>query len=61
MVLEAVALRLPAGGVVGKVLSLLAGAGGLLLETLVQGGPVVGLPLLATVTPCSSSLGVQVE
>ena len=61
MVLEAVALCLPAGGVVGKVLSLLAGTGGLLLETLVQGGPVVGLPLLATVTACSSGLGVQVE
>ena len=80
MVLEAAALRLPAGGVVGEVLPLLARARGLLhtakpvshhqeggdgggdlLEALVQGRPVVRLPVLPAVAARAPSLGVQVE
>ena len=61
MVLEAVALCLPAGGVVGEVLPLLARPGRLLLEALVQGRPVVSLPFLATVTTSPSRLRVKVK
>ena len=78
MVLEAAALRLPAGGVVGEVLPLLARARGLLhtaklvshhqgdgggdlLEALVQGRPVVRLPVLPAVAARAPRLGVQVE
>ena len=79
VVLEAAALGLPAGGVVGEVLPLLArargllhtaklsihqvsgGGGGDLLEALVQGRPVVSLPLLATVTTSPSRLRVKVK
>ena len=80
MVLEAAALGLPAGGVVGEVLPLLARARGLLhthtlvshhqgggdgggdlLEALVQGRPVVRLPVLPAVAARAPSLGVKVE
>ena len=61
VVFEAVALCLPAGGVVGKVLTLLTRPGGLLLEALVQGRPVISLPLLATVAPSPSCLRVQIK
>ena len=61
MVFEAVALCLPAGGVVGEVLALLTRPRRLLLEALVQGRPVVSLPLLATVTTSPSRLRVQVK
>ena len=61
MVFEAVALGLSAGGVVGEVLALLTRPGRLLLEALVQGRPVVSLPLLATVTTSPSRLWVQIK
>ena len=78
VVLEAAALGLPAGGVVGEVLPLLArargllhtaklvshkvgGGGGDLLEALVQGRPVVRLPVLPAVAARAPSLGVKVE
>ena len=61
MVFEAVALGLSAGGVVGEVLALLTRSGRLLLEALVQGRPVVSLPLLATVTTSPSRLRVQIK
>ena len=59
--LEAAALGPPAGGVVGEVLTLATRSGRLLLEALVEGGPVVGLPLLPAVTPGPALLWVQVE
>ena len=61
MALEAVTLRLSAGGVVGKVLSLLTRPGRLLLEALVQRRPVVSLPLLAAVAARPSRLRVQIK
>ena len=80
VVLEAAALGLPAGGVVGEVLPLLArargllhtaklvshhqgggGGGGDLLEALVQGRPVVRLPVLPAVAARAPRLGVKVE
>ena len=78
VVLEAAALGLPAGGVVGEVLPFLARARGLLhthtlvshhqgdgggdlLEALVQGRPVVRLPVLPAVAARAPGLGVQVE
>ena len=59
--LEAAALCPPAGGVVSEVLTLPAGAWGLLFKALVQCGPVVSLPVLPAVTASSALLGVQVE
>ena len=59
--LEAAALRLPAGHVVGEVLALPAGPGGLLLEALVQSRPVVGLPLLPAVAAGPALSRVEVE
>ena len=76
VVLEAVALGLSAGGVVGEVLTLPAWPGRLLfiiidhhhhyyhhhlLEALGEGWPVVGLPLLAAAAPRAPRLRVQVE
>ena len=59
--LEAAALRLPAGDVVGEVLALPAGPGRLLLEALVQGWPVVSLPVLPAVAAGPALLRVEVE
>ena len=59
--LEAAALCLPAGGVVSEILTLPAGAWRLLFETLIQGGPVVSLPLLPAVTARPALLRVEVE
>ena len=59
--LEAAALRLPAGHVVGEVLALPAGPGGLLLEALVQSRPVVSLPLLPAVAAGPALSRVEVE
>ena len=61
MVFEAVALSLSAGGVVGEVLALLTRPGRLLLEALVQGRPVVSLPLLPTVAARPARLRVQIK
>ena len=59
--LEAAALRLPAGDVVGEVLALPAGSGRLLLEALVQGWPVVSFPVLPAVAAGPALLRVEVE
>ena len=59
--LEAAALRPPAGGVVCEVLTLTTRTRRLLLKTLVQGLPVVGLPLLPAVAARTALLRVQVE
>ena len=61
MVLEAAALRLMAGHIICKVLAGTAGTWGFLLKALSQGSPVVGVPVLATVTSRPSSISVQVE
>ena len=61
MVLEAAALRLMAGHIVGKILTGTARSRGFLLEALSQWCPVVGIPVLATVTSRPSSVSVKVE
>ena len=61
MAFEAVTLCLSAGGVVGEVLALLTRPGRLLLEALVQGSPVVSLPLLAAVAARPSRLRVKIK
>merc|ERR1719249_296112 len=61
MVFEAAALRLMAGHIICKVLAGTAGTWGFLLKALSQGSPVVGVPVLATVTSRPSSISVQVE
>ena len=61
MAFEAVTLCLSAGGVVGEVLALLTRPGRLLLEALVQGSPVVSLPLLAAVAARPSRFRVKIK